>query len=161
MRMAPDQVAMLFGGILLFVVALGLLIYFVATQRPFKSVFFLFLVAIIMIGFPSIKSFKLPGTVVELNRSVAIPAEVPRNLPSAERTALPSAELTAFREEKARLEKWREGLDSTVGAHNSKCSRVTVGTSLDEECREEEGKLKAELSQYNAAVQAFRDLMWR
>jgi len=145
--MAPDQVAMLFGGILLFVVALGLLIYLVATQRPFKAVFFLFLVAIIMIGFPSIKSFKLPGTVVELNRSVAVPAETPRNVPSSEPTP--------FNKEKARLDEWRERLESTVNAHNSKCSRVTAGTSLDKECREEQAQLEAETSQYNAAVEAF------
>jgi hypothetical protein len=37
MKMAPDQVAMLAGGILLFVVALGLLIYFVATRRPLSQ----------------------------------------------------------------------------------------------------------------------------
>jgi RsiW-degrading membrane proteinase PrsW (M82 family) len=59
MNMGPDQVAMLVGGSLLFVVALGLLIYCIVTRRSFKAVPFLFLVAIIMIGFPSITHFKM------------------------------------------------------------------------------------------------------
>ena len=71
MRMTPDQVAMLVGGILLFVVGLGLLIYCVVTRRPFKAVLFLFVIAIIMIGFPSIKSFKVPGGEVQLRESLA------------------------------------------------------------------------------------------
>jgi hypothetical protein len=70
MRMTPEA-AMLVAGIVVFVVALGLLIYCVVTRRPYKAVLFLFVIAIIMIGFPSIKSFKLPGgTEVDLARSL-------------------------------------------------------------------------------------------
>jgi cytochrome c-type biogenesis protein CcmH/NrfG len=71
MRMTPDQIVMLAGGILLFLVGLVLLIYCVATRRPYKAVLFLFVIAIIMIGFPSIKSFKVPGGEVQLRESLA------------------------------------------------------------------------------------------
>ncbi len=60
-RMSPDQVAMLVGGIALFVVALGLLVYLVSKKRPIKTVFALFPIAIVMIGFSRFQSFKLPG----------------------------------------------------------------------------------------------------
>jgi hypothetical protein len=89
MNMGPDQVAMLVGGSLLFVVALGLLIYCVVTRRSFKAVLFLFLVAIIMIGFPSITHFKILGAEVELNRSLAAVEENPND--SAARDRLASA----------------------------------------------------------------------
>src|SRR4029453_14659004 len=79
MNMGPDQVAMLVGGALLFVVALGLPIYCVVTRRSFKAVLFLFLVAIIMIGFPSITHFKILGAEVELNRSLAAVEENPND----------------------------------------------------------------------------------
>jgi hypothetical protein len=68
--MTPDQIAMFVGGILLFVVALGLLIYCVVTRRPFKAVLFILLLAIIMIGFPSIEYFKLWGTEVKLKQTL-------------------------------------------------------------------------------------------
>jgi len=55
--MTPDQLAMLVGGIVSFVLA----IYFVITRRPFKVVLLLFVIAIIMIAYPKITSFKLPG----------------------------------------------------------------------------------------------------
>src|SRR6266567_3627455 len=80
MRMTADQVAMLVAGIVVFVVALGLLIYCVVTRRPYKAVLFLFVIAIIMIGFPSIKSFKLPGgTEVDLARSLQAVEENPND----------------------------------------------------------------------------------
>jgi hypothetical protein len=82
MRMEPAQLAMLVGGVLLFIVALGLLIYCVVTRRPFKVVLFIFLIAIVMIGFPSITHFKLLGAEVELNRSLAA-AEKNPNDPAA------------------------------------------------------------------------------
>jgi hypothetical protein len=71
---------MLVAGIVVFVVALGLLIYCVVTRRPYKAVLFLFVIAIIMIGFPSIKSFKLPGgTEVDLARSLQAVEENPND----------------------------------------------------------------------------------
>jgi hypothetical protein len=95
MQLAPDQVAMLVGGILLFVVALGLLIYFVVTQRPYKPVFFLFVVAIIMIGFSKISSFKLPGGVdVELNQSIRAVEENPNDPAAKTRLAAAVAEVS-------------------------------------------------------------------
>ena len=80
MRMTADQAAMLVAGIVVFVVALGLLTYCVVTRRPYKAVLFLFVIAIIMIGFPSIKSFKLPGgTEVDLARSLQAVEENPND----------------------------------------------------------------------------------
>jgi hypothetical protein len=55
--MTPDQLAMLVGGIVLFVIA----IYFVVTGRSFKVVVLLFAIAIIMLAYPKIVSFTLPG----------------------------------------------------------------------------------------------------
>jgi hypothetical protein len=69
--MTPDEVAMLVGGIAVFVAALGLVIYCVVTRRPFKALLFLFLIAIIMIGFPKIKHLVLPGgTEIDLIQSL-------------------------------------------------------------------------------------------
>jgi predicted negative regulator of RcsB-dependent stress response len=48
---------MLVGGIILFVFA----VYFVITGRSFKVVVLLFGIAIIMLAYPKITSFKLPG----------------------------------------------------------------------------------------------------
>jgi tetratricopeptide (TPR) repeat protein len=67
MGMTPAQIAMLVCGILLFVVALVC----VVKRRSATLSLSLFVVAIIMIGFPSIKSFKLMGAKVELNQSLA------------------------------------------------------------------------------------------
>ena len=65
--MSPDQIAMLVGGVVLFIFALGCLV----AGGSAKLVISLFLFAILMIGFPSIKSFKVMGAEVELNRSLA------------------------------------------------------------------------------------------
>ncbi len=64
--MNPAEVTMLVGGIVLFVAALVLLFYCVAKGRSFKPVLVLFAIAIIMIGFPSIKSLRVPGVEVNL-----------------------------------------------------------------------------------------------
>src|ERR1700732_2103646 len=85
--MEPDQVAMLVGGVLLFVVALGLLVYCIVTRRPFKAVLFMFPVAIIMIGFPSITHFTLWGAEVELNRSLAAVEKNPNDPAATARLA--------------------------------------------------------------------------
>lgn len=86
--MTPDQVAMLVGGIVLFVVALGLLIYCVVTQRPFKVVVLLFVIAIIMIAYPKIASFKLPGGIeVQLAQGIKAVEENPNDPAAKERLA--------------------------------------------------------------------------
>jgi predicted negative regulator of RcsB-dependent stress response len=95
--MTPDQVAMLVAGILLFVVALGLLIYCVVTRRPFKAVLFIFLIAIIMIGFPSIQSFKVLGAEVELNRSLQAAEANPNDQAAKARLAAAVAQVSQQR----------------------------------------------------------------
>ena len=85
MKMSPDQIAMLVCGVLLFLAALGCLV----TRRSAKLVTFLFLFAILMIGFPSIKSFKVMGAEVELNQSLAALENNP-NDPSAKARVKPN-----------------------------------------------------------------------
>ena len=78
--MTPDQIAMLIGGVILFLVALALLIYCVVTQRSFNAVILLFVIAIIMIAYPEIASFKLPGGIeVVLNKNIKAVQENPND----------------------------------------------------------------------------------
>jgi len=67
--MTPDQLAMLVGGIVLFVIA----VYFVITGRSFKVVVLLFGISIIMLAYPKIVSFTLPGG-IEVKLAQAITA---------------------------------------------------------------------------------------
>jgi hypothetical protein len=60
-KMNPAELAMLVGGIVVLAVAVGLLIFFVIKRRSFKPVLFLFPLAIVMIGFSSIRSVKVLG----------------------------------------------------------------------------------------------------
>jgi hypothetical protein len=94
MKMAPDQVAMLAGGILLFVVALGLLIYLVTKGRSITSVSLLLLLSIIMIGFPAIQSFKVPGAEVQLNRAIKAVEENPNDPAAKARLAATEARVS-------------------------------------------------------------------
>jgi hypothetical protein len=86
--MTPDQIAMLVGGIILFVAALGLLIYSVITRRPFTVAVLLFVIAIIMIAYPKITSFKLPGGIeVELAQQIRAVEENPNDQTAKARLA--------------------------------------------------------------------------
>jgi hypothetical protein len=80
--MAPDQIVMLVCGILLFVAALGYLVFRMVRGRSFKGAFVLFVLAIALIGFPRIKSFEILGAKFELNQSLAAVENNP-NDPSA------------------------------------------------------------------------------
>jgi hypothetical protein len=55
------QIVMLVGGSILFLLAAGLLVYCIVKKRPTKPVLVMLPLAILMIGFPSIKHFKGPG----------------------------------------------------------------------------------------------------
>lgn len=94
MKMAPDQVAMLAGGILLFLVALGLLIYFVVTGRSITPVSFLLVLSVIMIGFPAIQSFKVPGAEVQLNRDIKAVEANPNDPAAKARLAATEAQVS-------------------------------------------------------------------
>jgi hypothetical protein len=96
MKMTPDHVAMLVGGIVLFLVALGLLVYCVSTRRSTKPVLPVLLLAIIMIGFPSIKYLQIFGTVIELNNTLAAVEKNPNN--PAARASLEEAVARVSRE---------------------------------------------------------------
>lgn len=64
------SIAMLVCGIVLFVFVLGLLVYLVINKRSAVWLLPLFVVAIIMIGFPAIQSFKIGGAEVDLKSSL-------------------------------------------------------------------------------------------
>src|SRR6266404_2404014 len=98
MGMTPAQLAMLVCGILLFVFALVC----VVKWRSATLALPLFVVAVIMIGFPSVKSFKLMGAEIELNQSLAALENNP-NDPSA----------------KARLEQAVNTLEARVTPNNA------------------------------------------
>ncbi len=65
-QIAPYQLVMLIGGVVLFLVAVGLLLFFVVKKRSTKPALVLLLFAIVMIGFPAIKSFKGLGFEMEI-----------------------------------------------------------------------------------------------
>jgi len=96
--MAPDQIAMLVCGVLLFVASLVC----VLKRRSATLALSLFVVAVIMIGFSSGKSFKLMGAEVELNQSLAALENNPSD---------PSA--------KARLEQAVNTLEARVTPNNA------------------------------------------
>jgi len=75
--MSPYEIAMLVCGIVLFVVLLVLLVYCVITHRPYKVLLAIFPIAIIMIGFPAIKSFKIAGAEVDLKETLALVGKNP------------------------------------------------------------------------------------
>jgi hypothetical protein len=52
---------MLVGGIAVLLAAIGLLIYCVLKNKPYKPLLVLFFVAIVMMGFPNIKKIVFPG----------------------------------------------------------------------------------------------------
>jgi hypothetical protein len=90
MKMRPDQIAMLVCGVLLFLAALGCLV----AGRSAKLVTSLFLFAILMIGFPSIKSFKVMGAEFELNRSLAAVEKDPTDVAARNKLATQVAQLS-------------------------------------------------------------------
>lgn len=70
MKMGPAEITMLVGGILLLVIGIALLVYCVIKRRSYKGLLVIFPLAIIMIGFPSIKSFKVAGAEVDIKDSI-------------------------------------------------------------------------------------------
>lgn len=65
-QLAPYQVAMLIGGIVLFLLAVGLIVFCTSRKRSTKPALAILLPAIVMIGFPGIKSFEAFGFKVEV-----------------------------------------------------------------------------------------------
>lgn len=59
--MSPAGIAMLAGGIALFVVALVLLVVYALKGQPIKPLIALLMLAILMIGFPSISHLQTPA----------------------------------------------------------------------------------------------------
>jgi hypothetical protein len=69
--MNPTEIAMLVGGIILLLVLLALVTYCVIKRRAYKGLLAVIPFAILMIGFPSIKSFKVPGFEADLKDSIS------------------------------------------------------------------------------------------
>jgi tetratricopeptide (TPR) repeat protein len=63
---APYQVAMLIGGGILFLVAVGLVVYLTVKRRATKPALLLFPLSILMLGFPSISKFSGFGFELEV-----------------------------------------------------------------------------------------------
>ncbi len=66
--MSGAETIFLYLGILLFVVLITLLIIFVVQKREIKSLLIFFLIPILMIGWPTISSFKLSADGIELSK---------------------------------------------------------------------------------------------
>ena len=88
--MSPNQIAMLVGGAILFVAALVCLF----KRFPAALVIVLFVVAIVMIGFPSIKTFKVPGAEVDLKDSLAAVEKNPNDVAARDKLAAQAAQLS-------------------------------------------------------------------
>lgn len=63
--MGPTEMTLLVCGIVLFVFALGLIVYLARKERPFGAANVLLAIAIVMIGFPLITTVRLPGVDIE------------------------------------------------------------------------------------------------
>jgi hypothetical protein len=73
--MTTADIAMMVGGIVLLAVTIGLVIYCVVKDKSYKPLLVLFGVAIVMIGFPQIKSANFLGVnIVESQTVTAIQA---------------------------------------------------------------------------------------
>jgi tetratricopeptide (TPR) repeat protein len=65
----PYEVAMLAGGVLLFLVVLILLVISAVTGKPFAKLFIFFGIAIVMIGFPSYSKIEISKDGIELEKN--------------------------------------------------------------------------------------------
>lgn len=80
----PYEIVLLGLGVLLFLVLLVLLIYSVVSKRPTTSVTALFVLPVLMIGFPSIQSFKFSGMEVDVVKTAENASKNP-NDPTAQK----------------------------------------------------------------------------
>jgi hypothetical protein len=79
--MTSIDIAMLIGGIVVLVAAIGLVIYCVLKNKPYKPLLVLFFIAIVMIGFPNIKKIVFPGGGEIDTQSVTVAAANYQNNP--------------------------------------------------------------------------------
>jgi len=88
--MSPNQIAMLVAGIILFVAALVCLF----KRFPTPLVIILFVMAVVMIGFPSIKTFKVPGAEVDLKDTLAVVEKNPNDAAARAKLETQAAQLS-------------------------------------------------------------------
>lgn len=88
--MSPNQIAMLVAGVVLFVAALVCLF----KRFPTALVIILFVMAVVMIGFPSIKTFKVPGAEVDLKDSLAVVEKNPNDAAARDKLTAQAAQLS-------------------------------------------------------------------
>jgi hypothetical protein len=71
------EVVMMCFGSLMFVVILGLLVFFAVSKRPLKQLLVYFGIAVLMLGWPSVQKIKIGETGVELEKTTKQYAEKP------------------------------------------------------------------------------------
>lgn len=71
------EIIMLFLGVIMFLVVLGLLVFFAAQRRQIYGLFPFFALPIIMIGYPSIQQFKVAGNEITLRDELKTLAQSP------------------------------------------------------------------------------------
>jgi hypothetical protein len=77
------EIIMLFLGVIMFIVILGLLVFFAAQRRQIYGLFPFFALPIIMIGYPGIQQFKVAGNEITLRDELKNLAQRPDD-PSAQ-----------------------------------------------------------------------------
>jgi len=63
--MTTVDIIMVAGGVVLFATTLGLVIYGVTKKKPYKALLVLFPLAVLMIGFPEIRTAKIAGLEID------------------------------------------------------------------------------------------------
>jgi hypothetical protein len=64
----PYEIVLLIMGGILFAVLLFMLIYFVINKRSYMGILPFFIIAIIMVGFPSIQKIKIDNGIIEIEK---------------------------------------------------------------------------------------------
>lgn len=82
---------------------------------------------------------------------VPVPSEVADNIVEPEQTELIL--------QRAELLIRRDSIKLGVAIHNAKCSKITPGSSIVDECRTNQKKLQTDISAYTAYVLAFNNLI--
>ena len=95
-------------------------------------------------------SLLMLSAVIPASAAIPVPSEVADDIVEPERTELVT--------QKAELLIRRDSIKLNVAIHNAKCSKVSPGSSVVDECRTNQAMLQAEISDYAAAVHAFNTM---
>ncbi len=95
-------------------------------------------------------SLLMLSAVIPASAAIPVPSEVTDDIVEPEQTELDT--------QKAELLIRRDSLKLNVAIHNAKCSKVSPGSSVVDECRTNQAALRAEISDYAADVHAFNTM---